>query len=89
MGPTVHLDGLRCPWRHVVLSAGAGLGAVQVGMLRALYEHGIGPDVIVGTSAGALNGAFIAALAGRCSTPSSRAAPCRASSSLLHGVTAR
>jgi NTE family protein len=43
-----------------VLSGGAGLGAIQVGMLRALYEQGISPDVIVGTSAGALNGAFIA-----------------------------
>jgi NTE family protein len=43
-----------------VLSGGAGLGAIQVGMLRALYEHGIRPDVLVGTSAGALNGAFIA-----------------------------
>src|SRR3954452_23777663 len=43
-----------------VLSGGAGLGAIQVGMLRALYEHGVRPDVIVGTSAGALNGAFIA-----------------------------
>ena len=36
------------------------LGAIQVGMLRALYERGIAPDLIVGTSAGALNGAFIA-----------------------------
>jgi NTE family protein len=43
-----------------VLSGGAGLGAIQAGMLRALYEHGIRPEVIVGTSAGALNGAFIA-----------------------------
>jgi NTE family protein len=43
-----------------VLSGGASLGAVQVGMLRALYERGIAPDLIVGTSAGALNGAFIA-----------------------------
>src|SRR5690242_1789656 len=43
-----------------VLSGGAGLGAIQVGMLRALYERGIAPDLIVGTSAGALNGAFIA-----------------------------
>jgi NTE family protein len=43
-----------------VLSGGASLGAVQVGMLRALYERGIAPDVIVGTSVGALNGAFIA-----------------------------
>jgi len=43
-----------------VLSGGASLGAIQVGMLRALYERDIKPDVIVGTSAGALNGAYIA-----------------------------
>jgi NTE family protein len=43
-----------------VLSGGASLGAIQVGMLRALYERGITPDFIIGTSAGALNGAFIA-----------------------------
>ena len=36
-----------------VLSGGAGLGAIQVGMLRALYERGIEPDLIVATSAGA------------------------------------
>jgi NTE family protein len=43
-----------------VLSGGASLGAIQVGMLKALYEREIGPDLIVGTSAGALNGAYIA-----------------------------
>jgi NTE family protein len=43
-----------------VLSGGASLGAIQVGMIRALYERGVTPDVIVGTSVGALNGAFIA-----------------------------
>ena len=43
-----------------VLSGGASLGSIQVGMLEALYERGIVPDLIVGTSAGALNGAFIA-----------------------------
>jgi NTE family protein len=43
-----------------VLSGGASLGAIQAGMLEALYEHEIRPDLIVGTSAGALNGAFIA-----------------------------
>ena len=43
-----------------VLSGGASLGAIQVGMLQALYERGITPEMIVGTSAGALNGAFIA-----------------------------
>lgn len=44
-----------------VLSGGASLGAIQVGMLEALYERGIVPDLIIGTSVGALNGAFIAA----------------------------
>lgn len=44
-----------------VLSGGGSLGAIQIGMLRALYERGIVPDLIVGTSAGALNGTFIAA----------------------------
>ena len=43
-----------------VLSGGASLGAIEAGMLRAVYEHGIAPDVIVGTSAGAVNGAYIA-----------------------------
>src|SRR5262245_47317623 len=43
-----------------VLSGGASLGAIQVGMLRALYERDSRPDLIVGTSAGALNGAFVA-----------------------------
>jgi NTE family protein len=33
---------------------------MQVGMLRALYEHGVVPDMLVGTSVGALNAAFIA-----------------------------
>jgi NTE family protein len=44
-----------------VLSGGASLGAIQAGMLRALYERDIRPDLIVGTSVGAINGAFIAA----------------------------
>ena len=43
-----------------VLSGGGNQGIAQVGMLRALLERGIQPDVIVGTSAGALNGAAIA-----------------------------
>ena len=43
-----------------VLSGGASLGAVQVGMLRALYERGIVPGLVVGTSVDAINGAFIA-----------------------------
>lgn len=43
-----------------VLSGGGNLGAVQVGMLLALLEAGIVPDLVVGTSIGALNGAFLA-----------------------------
>src|SRR3954452_295762 len=43
-----------------VLSGGASLGALQAGMLRALYEQGITADLLVGTSAGALNAAFVA-----------------------------
>jgi NTE family protein len=42
------------------LAGGGNLGATQVGMLRALLEGGILPDAIVGTSIGALNGAFLA-----------------------------
>lgn len=44
-----------------VLGGGGLLGAHEVGMLRALAECGVHPDVIVGTSIGAVNGAFHAA----------------------------
>jgi hypothetical protein len=44
-----------------VLGGGGVLGATQVGMLRALVEQGITPDLVLGTSVGALNGAVIAA----------------------------
>jgi NTE family protein len=44
-----------------VLGGGGILGACEVGMLRALLERGVRPDVVVGTSIGALNGAFVAA----------------------------
>lgn len=43
-----------------VLSGGGSLGAVQVGMLQALAERHVTPDLLVGTSAGAVNAAFIA-----------------------------
>jgi NTE family protein len=43
-----------------VLAGGGSLGAVQVGMLAELIGAGLRPDVIVGVSAGALNGAFLA-----------------------------
>lgn len=44
-----------------VLGGGGVLGAVQVGMLRAVLERGIRPDLVVGTSIGAVNGAIVAA----------------------------
>lgn len=43
-----------------VLSGGASLGAIQVGMLRALADAGLEPDLVVGTSVGSLNGAIVA-----------------------------
>jgi NTE family protein len=44
-----------------VLGGGGQLGAHEVGMLRALLERGIRPDLVVGTSIGAINGAAVAA----------------------------
>ena len=43
-----------------VLSGGGSLGAVQVGMMQTLADRGITPDLLVGSSAGALNAAFVA-----------------------------
>ena len=43
-----------------VLGGGGSLGAVQVGMLQALLRAGIRPDLVVGTSIGSLNGAYLA-----------------------------
>jgi len=44
-----------------VLGGGGVLGANEVGMLQALAEAGVRPDLVVGTSVGALNGVFVAA----------------------------
>ena len=38
-----------------VFCGGAGLGALQVGMLRALVERGMRPDIVTGSSSGAIN----------------------------------
>jgi NTE family protein len=43
-----------------VLAGGGSLGAIQVGMLTELARASVRPDLIVGVSAGALNGAFLA-----------------------------
>ena len=48
------------PKTAFVLSGGASLGAVQVGMLMALRDHGITPDLVFGASAGAVNAAWVA-----------------------------
>jgi NTE family protein len=47
------------PRTAFVLSGGGNQGVAQVGMLRALVERRIVPDVVIGTSAGALNGAAL------------------------------
>lgn len=46
--------------RALVLSGGGNLGAIQVGILRAVSAEGFRPDLIVGTSIGALNGVVLA-----------------------------
>ena len=46
--------------RAFVFSGGASHGSIQVGMTMALAERGITPDLIVGTSVGAINGAWLA-----------------------------
>ena len=44
-----------------VLGGGGMLGAAEVGMARALLEAGVQPELVCGTSVGAINGAAIAA----------------------------
>ena len=48
------------PTTAFVFGGGGRWGAVEVGMLRALVAAGIEPDLIVGTSIGAMNGAVFA-----------------------------
>ncbi|MFQ5856537.1 MAG: patatin-like phospholipase family protein [Anaerolineae bacterium] len=43
-----------------VLSGGGNRGALQVGAVQALLSRGIVPDILVGTSVGALNAAYLA-----------------------------
>jgi NTE family protein len=53
-------DSSRCEVAFV-LGGGGLLGAHEVGMLAALVERGITPDIVLGTSIGAVNGAMFAA----------------------------
>jgi NTE family protein len=58
-----HCGGYMC-WmtsHAFVLGGGGMLGAAEVGMARALLEAGVRPDLVCGTSVGAINGAAIAA----------------------------
>ncbi|WP_406688875.1 patatin-like phospholipase family protein [Saccharopolyspora sp. ID03-671] len=48
---------MRTAW---VLPGGSTFGAIQAGLATALIEHGVTPDIVVGTSAGSLNAAWIA-----------------------------
>jgi NTE family protein len=43
-----------------VLAGGGSLGAVQVGMLKALARSKIVPDLVIGASVGAINAAYFA-----------------------------
>jgi len=43
-----------------VFAGGGSFGAIQVGMLQSLAAHGIAADMVVGSSVGAINGAYYA-----------------------------
>ncbi|MBV8461993.1 MAG: patatin-like phospholipase family protein, partial [Acidimicrobiales bacterium] len=53
-------DGEDRPPTALVLAGGGTRGAVQIGMLQVLAEHGFRPDRVYGTSVGAINGAGFA-----------------------------
>ena len=44
------------PLVGLVLGSGAARGFAHIGVIHALLEHGIKPDIVVGTSIGALVG---------------------------------
>ncbi|MGO4328617.1 patatin-like phospholipase family protein [Cupriavidus sp. 2TAF22] len=43
-----------------VFAGGGSLGAIEAGMLRELVAWGVKPDMVIGASAGAINGAYYA-----------------------------
>ncbi|TXH45035.1 MAG: patatin-like phospholipase family protein [Actinobacteria bacterium] len=59
VGPRLSASG-RGEVTAFVLGGGGLLGAAEVGMLAALLDRGIVPDLVVGTSIGAINGAMVA-----------------------------
>jgi NTE family protein len=44
----------------LVLAGGGSFGAIQVGMMHALAANGVSADMVVGSSVGAINGAYYA-----------------------------
>lgn len=60
MSISVLRDESPAPLTAFVLGGGGPLGAVQVGMLRAVLERGITPNIVIGCSVGAVNGACLA-----------------------------
>jgi NTE family protein len=60
MNARSHAAGLPELKTAFVLAGGGSLGAVQVGMLRALTAHGVMADMVVGSSVGSINGAYFA-----------------------------
>jgi len=48
------------PKRALVLGGGGAFGVIQAAYIQALSERGYRPDLVVGTSVGALNGAWLA-----------------------------
>ncbi len=57
--PTGSVEDLPRPIGYV-LGGGGSLGAIQVGMLQALSERDVQPDLVAGTSVGSINGAVLA-----------------------------
>ena len=43
-----------------MFAGGGSFGAIQVGMMHSLAAHGVSADMVVGSSVGALNGAYYA-----------------------------
>ena len=43
-----------------VFAGGGSFGAIQVGMMHALVANGVSADMVVGSSVGAINGAYYA-----------------------------
>ena len=60
-GEKVGLGSIRKPVIGLALGGGAARGFAHIGILRTLIANGIVPDVVVGTSIGAVVGGLYAA----------------------------